>query len=342
MRIGLICPYDLSEPGGVQAQVLGLGSALTSLGEDVSIIGPGLPPAVDGVDLGSSVSVPGNGSMAPISLDPRVRSTLKEAVQGFDLLHVHEPLMPMVSLSALRAGVPVVATFHAAPEGIARRLYDLIGSQVVRLLGHNVRRVTAVSETAAAMIAEQMDVTIVPNGLDVVALSTDIERQPHRVVFLGRDEPRKGLDLLLEAWTEVSQTVPAAELVVMGADRGSPGLEWLGRVDDEVKSRILNSAALFVAPNTGGESFGIVLVEAMAAGAAILASDLPAFRDVGGDAVRFFKTGDVADLTVNLIELLGDEAGRVELRRRGESRVRQFDWGEVATSYREVYTQALR
>jgi phosphatidylinositol alpha-mannosyltransferase len=341
MRIGLVCPYDLSEPGGVQAQVLGLGSALGSLGEEVSIIGPGLPPDVDGVDLGSSVAVPGNGSIAPISLDPRVHSMIKKAGRDLDLLHIHEPLMPLVSLSALRVGVPVVATFHAAPEAFTQRLYNFIGSQVVTILGDNVKRVTAVSPTAAKSVAGHMEVAIVPNGLDAAALSIETERHSHRVVFLGRDEPRKGLDLLLEAWTEVSHAFPAAELVVMGADRGTSDVRWLGRVDDETKARMLSSAAVLVAPNTGGESFGIVLVEAMAAGAAILASDLQSFTDLGGDAVRFFKNGDADDLVVQLVDLLGDEAGRVELGRRGESRVQQFDWSTVATSYRYVYTQAL-
>jgi phosphatidylinositol alpha-mannosyltransferase len=186
-----------------------------------------------------------------------------------------------------------------------------------------------------------MEVTIIPNGVDVAALSVDTERHPHRVVFLGRDEPRKGLDLLVEAWSKVSQRFPDAELVVMGADRGSPDVEWMRRVDDETKARILSSAAVFVAPNTGGESFGIVLVEAMAAGAAVLASDLQAFVDVGGDAVRFFRKGDNADLADELLDLLGDDDGRPALGRRGEARARQFDWSKVATSYRDVYTQAL-
>ena len=341
MRIGLVCPYDLSKPGGVQSQVLGLSGALRSFGDEVSVIGPGLPEGVAGVDLGSSVAVPGNGSMAPISLDPRVRGVIRKAASDLDLLHVHEPLMPTVSLSALRAGPPVVATFHAAPEGVAKRFYSLIGSQLVRILGENVRIVTAVSETAAAAVGNHMNVVIVPNGLDVAAMSIDLERKPRRVAFLGRDEPRKGLDLLLEAWGDVSHSVRDAELVVMGADRGSHHVKWMGRVDDETKVRVLNSAAVFVAPNTGGESFGIVLVEAMAAGAAAVASDLQSFEDVAGDAVRFFKTGDVLELTVGLVELLNDDEARVDLARRGQIRAARFDWDTVAAAYRAVYEESL-
>ncbi len=341
MRIGLVCPYDLSKPGGVQAQVLGLGKALRSLGDEVSVIGPGLPESVDGVDLGSSVAVPGNGSMMPISLDPRVRAVIRKASSGLDLLHVHEPLMPTVSLGALRAGPPVVATFHAAPEAAAKRFYNFAGPFLARILGENVRTVTAVSETAAEAVRGRMGVVIVPNGLDVAAMSTDQERTLLRVAFLGRDERRKGLDLLLESWGEVSDAVPDAELVVMGADRGSHDVEWMGRVDDETKIRVLNSAAVLVAPNTGGESFGIVLVEAMAAGAAVLASDLPSFVDVGGEAVRYFRTGDVSDLTARLVELLDDDRARADLARRGRMRADQFDWDTVGDAYSAVYEKTL-
>ncbi len=341
MRIGLVCPYDLSKPGGVQAQVLGLGGALRSFGDEVSVIGPGLPEGVDGVDLGSSVVIPGNGSMMPISLDPRVRRAIKRAASDLDLLHVHEPLMPTVSLSALRAGPPVVATFHAAPEAFAKRFYSFVGPYLVRILGENVRSITAVSETAAGAVRNHMDVVIVPNGLDVAALSTDLERKPRRVVFLGRDEPRKGLDLLLDAWGDVSHSVEGAELVVMGAARGSHEVKWMGRVDDDTKVGVLNSAAVFVAPNTGGESFGIVLVEAMAAGAAVLASDLQSFADMAGDGVRFFKTGDVSELTAGLVELLNDDGARADLARRGQIRAARFDWDTVAAAYRAVYEESL-
>jgi phosphatidylinositol alpha-mannosyltransferase len=341
MRIGLVCPYDLSKPGGVQAQVLGLGEALRSFGDEVSVIGPGLPESVDGVDLGTSVTVPGNGSMMPISLDPRVRSVIRKASSGLDLLHIHEPLMPTVSFGALRAGPPVVATFHAAPERVAKRFYDFAGPYLARILGENVRTVTAVSETAAEAVRNHMSVVIVPNGLDVATMSTDQERTPLRVAFLGRDEPRKGLDLLLESWGDVSDAVPDAELVVMGASRGSHDVEWMGRVDDETKIQVLNSAAVLVAPNTGGESFGIVLVEAMAAGAAVLASDLQSFRDVGGEAVRYFRTGDVSDLTAKLVELLDDDKARSDLARRGRMRADQFDWDTVGAAYRAVYEKSL-
>lgn len=341
MKIGLVCPYDLSLPGGVQKQVLGLASRLRALDDEPVVLGPGLPADVEGLDLGPSVSVPGNRSRAPISLDPRVRKAIRGVATDCEVLHVHEPLMPTVSLAALRSGPPVVATFHAAPGSVVRGLYWGISHGLRLALGPRTRRVTAVSATAAAPLPSDMEVAIIPNGVDVGAMLVPIERQEHRVVFLGRDEPRKGLDLLLQAWPEVAEAVPEAELVVMGADRGTPGVRWMGRVGDETKSELLSSSAIYVAPHTGGESFGITLVEAMAAGAAVVASNLPAFVDVAQDAARYFPVGDASRLAVDLIELLQDRRKREVLASRGEVRARTYDWSHVVGAYRDQYLAVL-
>ena len=151
-------------------------------------------------------------------------------------------------------------------------------------------------------------------------------------MFLGRDEPRKGLDVLLEAWPSVLEAVPDAELVVMGAKRDLPDIEWLGWVDDTTKAEMLNSSAVYVAPNTGGESFGIVLLEAMAAGAAVIASNLDAFTDVGGPAVRYFENGDADALSVEIVQLLRQEEIRSGLAEAGRARIADFDWGPVSAS----------
>lgn len=337
MRIGLVCPYDLGKPGGVQAQVLGLAARL----DESMVIGPGLPPGVRGVDLGSTLSVPGNRSKVPVSVDPRVGSLIKEAASDLDLLHVHEPLMPTVSLAALHADLPVVATFHAAPGPVGRGLYVVIGSQLNRVLGSAVRKVTAVSATAAAPLPDYLETEIIPNGVDVAAFALDVDRHPFRVTFLGRDEPRKGLDVLLEAWSSVLHQVPEAELVVMGADRGTDDAIWMGRVDDRVKTETLCSSAVFVAPNTGGESFGITLVEAMAAGAAVVASDLDAFKDVGGDAVRYVPVEDAGGLAANIVSLLQGPEEVSRLGGMGRERAAQFDWSVVTGAYRKIYADAL-
>jgi phosphatidyl-myo-inositol alpha-mannosyltransferase len=340
MRIGLVSPYDLSVPGGVQAQVLGLAAYLRYWGDDPVVIGPGLPENVPGVDLGESIAVPGNGSMVPIAADPRSRRRIRAAAAELDLLHVHEPLMPLASLLATHAGSPVVATFHASPGRAGRLGYRLTRPFLSRLLG-NTRMVTAVSPAAAAVLPERLEARIIPNGLDVVSMRVDTAREPAKVAFLGRDEPRKGLDILLEAWAEIGASTPEAELVVMGAERASAGPTWLGRVDDGTKATVLSSSSVYVAPQTRGESFGIVLLEAMAAGAVVVASDLQPFRDLAGDAARFFPVGDSGALAGAVIDLLGDTTERDRLATAGRRLAEDHDWGVVGGIYRDLYDEVV-
>ena len=268
MRVGLVSPYDLSVPGGVQAQVLGLAAYLRSWGDDAVVIGPGLPDGVPGVDLGESLSVPGNGSRVPIAADPRSRRRIRSAALDLDLLHVHEPLMPLASLLATHAGPPVVGTFHAAPGRAGRLAYRLTRPLLTRLLG-NTRMVTAVSRAAASVLPDGLEVRIIPNGLDVESMKVEIAREPQKVAFLGRDEPRKGLDVLLDAWETVKAARPGAELVVMGSQRDDAGPTWMGRVDEGTKAMVMSSSSIYVAPQTGGESFGVVLLEDLELDAAV-------------------------------------------------------------------------
>ena len=341
MRVGLVCPYDLSKHGGVQAQVKELARHLGAAGDEVTIIGPGLPKGIDGLDLGPTISVPGNRSKVPLSFDPRVASRIRRGAADLDILHVHEPLMPMVSLSALRVGIPTVGTFHAAPGRLGLGFYTIARPHLKRLLGPNIRRLTAVSATAARHLPPELEVSIIPNGVEVPRFERDIERHPSRVAFLGRDEKRKGLDVLLRAWDLVAGLYPDAELLVMGADRGIEGVEWAGAVDEADKIRGLCSSAIYVAPNLGGESFGVVVVEGMAAGCAVVASDLQSFRAVGGDAVRYSTVGDADDLARVLGNLLGDPETVTSLSKAGRQRARRYDWANVAVEYRAIYTQAL-
>jgi phosphatidyl-myo-inositol alpha-mannosyltransferase len=340
MRVGLVSPYDLSIPGGVQAQVLGLAAYLRSWGDDPVVIGPGLPDGVPGVDLGESISLPGNGSMVPIAGDPRSRRRIRAVSADLDLLHVHEPLMPLASLLATHAGPPVVATFHAAPGRAGRLAYRLTRPFLSRLLG-NTRMVTAVSHTAGEVLPHGLETRIIPNGLDVASMRVEVARDPAKVAFLGRDEPRKGLDILLQAWEKVEITRAGSQLVVMGAHRDSAGPIWMGRVDEATKAMVLGSSSVYVAPQTGGESFGIVLLEAMAAGAAVVASDLPPFRDLAGDAARFFPVGDSGALAGAVIDLLGDAAERDRLATDGQRIAEQHDWSVVGGVYRDLYDEAV-
>lgn len=342
MRVAIVCPYDLSKPGGVQEQVKGLRLALRRMGDEVVLIAPGAGHDDDAVDLGGTVSLPGNRSVVPISIDPRLGRRIRQATSGVDVVHVHEPLMPMASLLALRCGRPVVATFHAAPGRMWRALYRLIAPWFGRILGPRLRAVTAVSRTAAAPLPARIPVSIVPNGVDVASFQTDGARSDRRVCFLGRDEPRKGLDVLLEAWEEVTAKVPDAELVVMGAEREDPGVVWLGRVDETEKIEVLTSSTVFVAPNLGRESFGIVLVEAMASGCAVVASNLPSFAEVMGAGTGIsVPPGDRHRLAQALVTLLEDPDQARRMAEAGRDRSRRFDWSSVAAAYRALYEQAL-
>ncbi|MGA8040931.1 MAG: glycosyltransferase family 4 protein [Acidimicrobiia bacterium] len=341
IRVGLVSPYDLSTPGGVQAQVLGLARYLDRSGDRPVVIGPGLPEGISGVDLGPTIAVPGNRSRVPLSFDPRIRARIQEAAAQLDVLHVHEPLMPLVSLMATHARTPVVATFHADPGPFGREAYRFLRPFLRRLLGETVA-ITAVSETAASVLGDGADeAVIIPNGVDTSSFRADVDRVPGRVCFVGRDERRKGLDVILDAWPGVISTHPGAELVVIGARRDVGNVRWMGRVDERIKIETLASSSLFVAPQLGGESFGIVIVEAMAAGAAVVASDLGPFRSVVGEAARLFPVGDHATLAVELNDLLDrpDEVRR--LARLGDDRARSFDWERVGPLYRSVYTRAI-
>ncbi len=340
LRIGLVSPYDLSVPGGVQAQVLGLARYLNTRGDESVVIGPGLPDGVAGVDLGRSLSVPGNGSMVPIAADPRARGRIRSAAGDLDLLHVHEPLMPLASLFANHAGPPVLATFHAAPGTVGRLAYKFSGPLLRRAMGNAVMA-TAVSPVAASVLPSRMEVRIIPNGIDVAAFVVDTPRRPGRVAYLGRDEPRKGLDVLLSAWPAVELAHRDAELVVVGAQRDDPGPLWMGRVDDETRAKLLNSASIYVAPQTGGESFGIVLLEAMAAGAAVIASDLPPFRTLAGATARFFPVGDSDALARAVIGLIDDPDERERMAKDGRSLADDHDWGVVGAIYRDLYDEVV-
>jgi phosphatidylinositol alpha-mannosyltransferase len=213
---------------------------------------------------------------------------------------------------------------------------------VLRALLRRAAVVTAVSPVAAAAVAPFTEARIIPNGVDVAAFPPS-DPIPGRVAFLGRDERRKGLTTLLQGWPLVHARLPEAELRVMGADRpsGPEGVVFLGRVDDDDKRAELAAASVYCAPNLGGESFGIVLVEAMAAGCAVVASDLPAFRHVGGDAVEFVEPGDPEGLARTILALLGDEPRCSRLAAAGRERSARFALDSVRASYVQAYRDAV-
>lgn len=347
MKVGVVCPYDLGRWGGVQTQCIELVAWLTAQGVDAVLVGPGSDRqevAESGAPdprrvVGKPTLVRANRSTVPLSLRPGTRRRVRLALRDRDVIHVHEPFLPLVSLAALSTRLPAVATFHAAPPGWVRCLYA-VGSPVWRrLLGR--ARVTAVSPVAAeAPRRLGLEVDIVPLGLS--PFPPNGIRNHHQVVFVGRDDPRKGLDTLLTAWRQARAVVPAAELLVVGASRvAEPGVTFLGSVDDSVKRRSLGTSTILCAPNLGGESFGLIIAEGMAAGCAIVCSDLPAFRATAGDSAVYVPPGDAAGLAMALIELLNDGERRQRLGGLGSHRVAGLAWDHVGEKYLRLYREAL-
>jgi phosphatidyl-myo-inositol alpha-mannosyltransferase len=339
VKIAVVCPYDLGRPGGVQQLTSELVSRLEAEGHDAWLVGPG----ADMDNVGRTVRIRANASVVPISLARGVRKRTLARLREADVVHIHEPFIPMVSVAALGVSKPKVLTFHADAPGWVRPLYVSAGRLFDRSISASI--VTAVSPVAARAIPERWGpVELIPNALDVSAYrDANVARIASRVTFLGRDDPRKGLDVLLEAWPDVVAAVPHAELVVAGARRdNAPGVEFLGRVDETQKRHLLASSAIHVAPNTGGESFGIVVAEAMAGGAAVVATDLPAFVSVMAGSGLHVPVGDSRALANALIHLLGSPEEVERMSEAGRDRVSAFDWPSVLRRYIDAYERAIR
>lgn len=354
LRIGMVCPYSLDVPGGVQAHVLGLAAALRGRGHAVHVLAPAEGPVPEFVTpVGRAVGVPYNGSVARVAFGPVAYARVRRWLVGhhFDLLHLHEPTTASVSaIALLLADGPVVATFHTSTER-SRALAALGG--VIQPLMEKVTARIAVSPSARRVQVRHLggDAVEIPNGVDVATFAPSGPRAADTVAFVGRfDEPRKGMAVLLDALLRLRR--PQLRLVVVGrgdtatlrAARQAPlRVEALGAVDDAEKAAVLGAATVFCAPHTGGESFGIVLTEALAAGAPVVASDLAAFRAVLGDppAGALFRAGDPAALAVALGALLDDPVRRAALSAAGRARAAEFDWSLVAADVERVYRAAV-
>nr|MBA3524173.1 glycosyltransferase family 4 protein [Geodermatophilaceae bacterium] len=361
MRVGLVCPYTWDIPGGVQFHVRDLAETLISLGHEVSV----LTPAEDGdalpayaVNAGRAVAIPYNGAVARLRFGPvaatRVRRWLRSG--EFDVLHVHEPAAPSLSLLAcMLASGPVVATVHAA----STRLFWLAASQgVLQPFMERISGRIAVSDLARRQQVEHLggDAVVIPNGVDVASYRRaaplpGYPREGGTVGFIGRyDEPRKGMPLLIEAMATLAADRPDLTLLVAGRGDAEDFLDelpavlrsrvrLLGVLPEPEKASLLRSIDVYCAPNTGGESFGVILLEAMAAGAPIVASDLDAFSRVldDGRAGVLVPVGDAAALAAALGGLLDDPARRASLAQAGAEVVAEYDWPVVAQQIVAVY-----
>jgi phosphatidylinositol alpha-mannosyltransferase len=379
MRVAIVCPYDLSVPGGVQAQVVGLAEALGRTGAGVTVIAPlsagnaaGVPRAYELIGVGKSLSIAANGSRAPVAPGPRAMSRTLSALRQErpDVVHIHEPLTPGSSLAALMSGPrPVVATFHRSGTD---RIYRLEGA-ALRIFARRLDAAVAVSDAARQTAAKVLGrsfagIPVIPNAVDLgryaaARLSASpggghaIAARPGTILFVGRHEERKGLAVLLDAFELLrhrqSPGTPATlRLLVVGDGPQTAGLRarfgdgpaisWLGPVDDHEKMRLLTSADVFVAPSLRGESFGVVLLEAMAAGTAVVASGLEGYRLAAGEAALFVKVGDAEDLANGIEAVLGDTTERVRLVRLGGERVKGFSLDSLAERYLAVYESVSR
>jgi phosphatidylinositol alpha-mannosyltransferase len=361
VRVGIVCPYSWDVPGGVQFHVRDLAEVLTGRGHEVSVLAPAddetpLPPYV--VPAGRAVPVRYNGSVARVNFGPlsaaRVRRWLREG--GFDVLHIHEPATPSLSLLACWAATgAIVATFHTSN---LRSRAMLAAYPILEPALEKIGARIAVSEDARRTLVEHVggDAVLIPNGVFVdrfaaAAAEPDWRGAAGTIGFIGRlDETRKGLPTLLAAMESVVAARPGVRLLVAGRGDAEEALEsaspavrdavtYLGVVDEPDKARLLRTVDLYVAPNLGGESFGIILVEAMAAGAPVLASDLEAFKRVldGGRVGALAPTGDVAALAEAITGLLDAPDRRAELSRSATGWVRRFDWDAVGSDLLAVY-----
>lgn len=360
MRIGMVCPYSFDVPGGVQSHILQLAEVMRERGHYVSVLAPSsphvtLPDYV--VSGGKAVPIPYNGSVARLRFGPATHRMVKRwlAAGDFDVLHLHEPNAPSLSLLALMiADGPIVATFHTSTT---KSLGLSMFQGILRPWNEKIMGRIAVSDLARRWQIEALgsDAVQIPNGVDVASytcapLLPEYPRPGKTVLFLGRfDEPRKGTAVLLAALPSLVERFADIEILIVGRGdedelREQAGdlaghLRFLGQVDDATKASALRSADVYCAPNTGGESFGIVLVEAMAAGTPVVASNLDAFRRVleDGTAGLLVPIEDPGALAEAVVTVLTDDTLRAGNVAAASEAVRQYDWQVVADDITMVY-----
>ena len=356
LRVAMICPYSLSIPGGVQAQVMGLARELRRMGIEVRVLAPcdGPPPATFVTPLGNSLPTSANGSMAPLAPDASCSLRTMRALgdEQFDILHLHEPFIPGPTQTAmLLHPAPVVATFHAAGESASYRYLRL----PIKPAANNIAHAVAVSKDAAELVRRYIggNYEILYNGveLDVYRASAAHPTTGPTIFFCGRHEERKGLDVLLatmerlgpEVRLWVGSTGPdTARLRAQFAH--DKRIEWLGRLTDADKVARLRGADVFCAPSLYGESFGVVLIEAMAAGTPIVASALDGYRNVAADDVNaiLVEPGDADALAVALRRVLWEPGLAARLRDAGARRAEDFSMATLAARYAEHYVRLSR
>ncbi|MGH7705642.1 MAG: glycosyltransferase family 4 protein [Candidatus Dormibacteria bacterium] len=370
MKVALVSPYDYGRPGGVGEHVRHLATELRRQGAEVRILAPataGHQPLVEGLyPLGRPIPVPANGSVARISLSfhlsRKIRALLEQ--ERFDVVHLHEPLMPALPVTVLRTNHPGVnvGTFHAYAR---QNLGYYYGRPLLRRLFRKLDAGIAVSEPARTFVSRYFpgNYTVIPNGIDPVTFNPEVPPHPgianprrKTILFLGRLEERKGLGTLLDAYSLLRQVRADCQLVVAGdgplrrgyqrrvEEEGIPDVRFCGFVQEPEKAAHFTAADIYCAPNTGKESFGVILLEAMACGRPVLATAIDGFRQVIRDGEEGLLTppGDEAQMAAALARLLDQPELRREMGERGRRSAEGYAWSLVADRVLAVYQTALQ
>lgn len=363
VRIGIVCPYGWDAPGGVQGHIRDLAEYHIANGNIVSVLTPAveedaLPPYV--VSAGKPIAIPYNGAVARVLFGPiafaRVRQWISQ--NDFDILHLHEPAIPSLSLLACWAAEgPMVGTFHAAAK--KQKAIFAIGPILEPVIEKLSARI-AVSESARLTLTTHLDTDaiVIPNGIYCERFTAGVKRSKwtgNTVGFIGRfEEPRKGLSVLLEALPLIVREVPDIRVLVAGPGDSEEFMRkvdpqfrscitFLGRLSESEKMDFLRSVDIYVAPNTGGESFGVILAEAMAAGACVVASDIPAFTAMLGNGQfgSIFPSENSTELSIKIVDLLREDEWRKHLAAAGQANAKRFDWSEIGRQIFSVYEMAM-
>ena len=363
LKIGIVCPYGWDTPGGVQNHVRDLAEYLIAAGHNVSVLAPvidetKIPSYV--TSAGKPIAIPYNGAVARVLFGPIAFARVRQWIgQGdFDILHLHEPAIPSISLLACWAAEgPMVGTFHAAAK--RQKAIFAIGPILEPVIEKLSARI-AVSEAARETLTEHLetDAVVIPNGIYADRYRDGVAQekwQGNTLGFIGRfEEPRKGLSVLVDALPIISRFAPDVRVFIAGPGESDEVIKsidpqlrsrftFLGKISEQDKANFLASISLYIAPNTGGESFGIILAEALAGGATVVASDIPAFDSLlnHGQYGELFESESSTDLAKRVIDLLRDENRRVELGKAGKLHAQQFDWKVVADQIFSIYEMSL-
>ncbi len=365
LKIGIVCPYGWDTPGGVQIHITELANWLIANGHGVSV----LAPVSDESSMtepwltsaGRPVPIPFNGAVARVLFGPLASSRVKQWISSndFDLLHLHEPAIPSISLLAgWAAEGPIVATFHAATN--RQKALNAIGTMLDPFI-ERISAKIAVSESARQTLKDRFhtEAVVIPNGIEgskfLGICANPKWQKPNTLGFLGRfEESRKGLEVLLAAMPAILKRIPDAQLLIAGpgdseslSKKIKPELlrhiTFLGRLSEEEKVSFFKSISLYIAPNTGGESFGIILAEAMTCATPLLASDLPAFKALlsDGECGAIFTSEDSNDLADKACNILQDSSAREGMAQAAFEKAKSFDWQTVGNQILSVYELAI-